>query len=91
MGWLGIEGQVLRAEPGQADCTDAVGLRWAVLVFKGTAPHAASLEIAVSQQGGKRGVPRASRGSYQGQEVSGTPMIIVKTTKGPQPLQTVLV
>lgn len=51
MGWLGIEGQVLRAEPGQAACTDAVGLRWAVLIFKGTVPHAASLEIAVSQQG----------------------------------------
>lgn len=55
VGWLGIEGQVLRAEPGQADCTDAVGLRWAVLVFKGTAPHAASLEIAVSQQGRREG------------------------------------
>lgn len=55
MGWLGIEGQVLRAEPGQAACTDAVGLRWALLVFKGTVPHAASLEIAVSQQGRREG------------------------------------
>lgn len=31
---------------------------------------------------GKGSVPRTSRGSYQGLEVSGTPMIIVKVTKG---------
>lgn len=31
---------------------------------------------------GKGSLPRTSRGSYQGLEVSGTPMIIVKITKG---------
>lgn len=53
MEWLGTEGQVLRAEPGQAACTDAMGLGWAVLTFKGTVPPCCQLGDSCVPAGGR--------------------------------------